>query len=499
LNLVANGEIPSFHARRLGADRWSLKHGDDVVSWGELDERSTRRAWRLKAEGVGKGDLVTLSVPNSSAFYELTFALWKLGAIPHVVSWRLPRIELNAILEVARPKLVIASSPELCTAVGAKGDDFGLVDGSGEPMVYEAAPYWKAMSSGGSTGRPKIIVDHTPGAVDVESPLFRLPVDGVILNPGPLYHNAPFVLTHHALFRGSSVVGMSKFDAEQALRLIDENKVAWVNMVPTMMLRIWRLPSEVRSRYDLSSLSTVWHMAAPMPAWLKEAWIKWIGPERIWELYGGTERQGSTVITGQQWLEHRGSVGRPTGCEMRILDEEGRDAPAGEIGEIYFMPSTGAGSTYHYLGAEARQTSDGWESLGDFGWMDADGFLYIADRRTDMILSGGANIYPAEVESALMEHPGVDVAVVIGLPHEDLGASVHAIVRPTVAWGTRLSAEDLLTHLGERLVRYKVPRTIEFTTDPLRDDAGKVRRSALRDERIGRVPAVTINPTGIRA
>ncbi|HUO11661.1 MAG TPA: AMP-binding protein, partial [Caulobacteraceae bacterium] len=302
-----------------------------------------------------------------------------------------------------------------------------------------------------------------------------------IVNPGPLYHNAPFTQTHRALFRGDTVVGMARFDPEETLRLIAEHRARWINMVPTMMLRIWRLPHDVRIRYDLSSLTHVWHMAAPMPPWLKEAWIDWLGPERIWEFYGGTEGQGATVISGTEWLSHRGSVGRPVLSEMRILDEAGEPLPTGAVGEIYMRPLSG-NATYHYLGAEARSAAEGFESIGDFGWMDADGYLYLADRRTDLILSGGANIYPAEVEAALMEHPDVEVAVVVGLPDEDLGAAVHAIVKPQT--GASLDEASLAAFVAERLARYKTPRSYEFTGEALRDDAGKVRRNRLRDERI---------------
>ena len=478
------GEILAENAARLGEDAVALVHGDEVVSWRELDRRSTRRAWALKETGVGTDDLVTLALPNGAAFYEMTFALWKLGATPHIVSWRLPPRELAAILEVARPRLLVASAPELVSGFGGVDPGIGLQSGREDPHPEAVAKHWKAMSSGGSTGRPKIILDHMPGRVDPETPVIRIPRDAAIVNPGPLYHNAPFSQTHRALFRGNTVVGMTRFDPEETLRLLAEHRARWINMVPTMMLRIWRLPPQVRARYDLSSLESVWHMAAPMPAWLKEAWIEWLGPERIWEFYGGTEGQGASIISGGEWLAHKGSVGRPINCEMRILDEAGRPLPIGEIGEIYMRPLNGVGSTYHYLGAEARRADEGFESIGDFGWLDAEGYLYLADRRTDLILSGGANIYPAEVEAALMEHPAVEVAVVVGLPHEDLGQAVHAIVKPHAGQEAALDQAALAAFVGDRLARYKTPRSYEFTTEPLRDDAGKVRRSRLRDERV---------------
>ena len=203
----------------------------------------------------------------------------------------------------------------------------------------------------------------------------------------------------------------------------------WVNFVPTMMHRIWALPDDVRNRYDLSSLQIVFHMAAPMPPWLKEKWIEWLGPERIYELYGGTERQGALRhlrrrMAGAQGLGRQDRRYR----ELRILGEDGNDVAPGETGEIYFLPNDGAGSTYHYLGAEPKRRSDGWESLGDIGQLDADGYLYLGDRLADMILRGGANIYPAEVEAAMMAHPDVRSCVVVGLPDPEFGQRVHAIL-----------------------------------------------------------------------
>ena len=247
-------------------------------------------------------------------------------------------------------------------------------------------------------------------------------------------------------------------------------------LVPTMMQRIWRLPQDVRDRYDISSLVAILHLAAPCPAWLKQCWIDWLGPERVWELYAGTEAQGITIIRGVEWLEHVGSVGKPADGTMRILDGDGNDLPPGEVGEIWMKPPEQA--TYRYIGAEAREL-DGWESLGDLGSMDADGYLYIADRRTDLILSGGANVYPAEVEAALDEHPDVRSCAVIGLPDDDLGQRVHAVVE--IAGD--VDDDDLRAHMEARLARYKVPRSFERADGPVRDDAGKVRRSGLASER----------------
>jgi bile acid-coenzyme A ligase len=246
--------------------------------------------------------------------------------------------------------------------------------------------------------------------------------------------------------------------------------------VPTMMHRIWRLPEAERTRHDLSSLRVVFHMAAPCPVWLKEAWIEWLGPDRILELYGGTEAQSFTVITGGEWLEHRGSVGRSLMGEMRILDAEGRELPPGEVGEIWMRRGEDAAPSYRYVGAKAKTRPGNWESLGDLGSKDAEGYIYLSDRETDMILVGGANVYPAEIEAALDEHPGVTSSCVIGLPDEEYGNVVHAIVQAA----RPLAAAELEEFLGARLAKYKRPRTYEFVATPLRGDDGKVRRTVVR-------------------
>jgi bile acid-coenzyme A ligase len=276
---------------------------------------------------------------------------------------------------------------------------------------------------------------------------------------------------------------MVKFDAEETLRLIERHRVTWLYLVPTMMSRIWRLPN--RTQFDVSSLRTVWHMAAPCPPWLKEEWIKWIGGETLLELYGGTEGQTITIIDGNEWMAHKGSVGKPLALgEMKSFSPDGKMLGPRETGEIYLRRDPSLPPSYHYVGAEPRTLPGGWESLGDIGWFDEEGYLYLADRRTDMILVGGANVYPAEIEAALDEHPLVASSAVIGLPHEELGNQIHAIIQPRES----LSEEELHRHLADRLVSYKRPRTFEFVTENVRDDAGKVRRTALRDARIGKVP-----------
>ncbi len=473
------GDLPRHHRDRKPANAPCLTHPEGALTWAQFEARANQRAGLLREAGVQPGDFVTIAIANGNAFYETSFALWKLGATPNVVATKLPGHEFEAILDLVKPRLVVGGDPTLAPGMKFVPPDADLQGYEPTFEVATPATHWKAMTSGGSTGRPKVIIDHRRAVWNPEEIIYAQRADGCVLNPGPLYHNAPFSLTHLALFTGNHVVGMRRFDAAEALRLIQEHRVTWVNFVPTMMHRIWALPD--RESYDLSSLETIWHMAAPMPPALKERWIGWLGGERIWELYGGTEGQGVTVLNGVEWMAKRGSVGRIQGeSKIRVLDEHGEDRRPGEVGEIYFWAAAGPGTTYHYLGAEPKRR-EGWESIGDMGWIDEDGYLFLADRRTDLILRGGANIYPAEVEAALYGHPDVETAVVVGLPDADLGARVHAIVQ--LKPGAKPSVAGLSRRLAEQLAVYKLPESYEFADHMVRDDAGKVRRSALKDER----------------
>ena len=474
-----------LHLTHLAAaepDRVMITCGDESITRAGFEAAANRLARDLQARGVAHGAMVTIALPNSVAWFVAFAAAWKLGAIPQPVSPRLPAREIEAIVELADAAVVLGADPgslgeRMCLPIGYEADP-SLAD---EPLADIVSPAWKAPTSGGSTGRPKLIVSGDPATLDPEAPgaLGQGP-DGCLVMPGPLYHNGPLIWSCSSLLAGNHVVVLPRFDAEATLAAIEEHRGDIVYLVPTMMKRIWRLPIDVRKRFDLTSLRIVWHLAEPCPPWLKDAWIEWLGPERIWELYGGTEAQAATIITGHEWLEHRGSVGKPAEGTVQVTDDDGHERPSGEQGEVWLRTVARDTPTYRYVGAEARTREGGWESLGDVGWLDADGYLYLGDRATDMILSGGANIYPAEVEAALQEHPNVQSCAVIGLPDEDLGSAVHAIVEPD----GHLDVAHLLAFLGERLVRYKVPRTVELVAVPLRDDAGKVRRSALRDERL---------------
>ena len=464
-------------------DAPAVVSGETTRSWVELDRRTNRLARALLARGVVLGDLVTIGLPNSVEFVEACIACWKAGAVPQPVSAAMPPLELQGIVELANPPLVIARGDIPLDRPIADVDELIAEADDDGPLPTVVSPAYKAPASGGSTGRPKLIVSAQAGVVEpFGSMVWKHRPGGTVVMPGPMYHNGPFTSAMAGLLNGSTMVLMPRFDAEGVLQLVERHRATWLYLVPAMMSRIWRLPVEVRAAYDLSSLETVWHLAAPCPPWLKEAWIDWVGPEVLMELYAGTEAQAGTIISGTEWLEHRGSVGTVLYGEMTILGPDGEQLPAGTVGEVYLRRGPGQGPSYRYIGAEARTRGD-WESLGDIGWMDEDGYLYLADRRTDMILVGGSNVYPAEVEAALDEHPQVASSAVIGLPDPDLGQVVHAIVQPAPGRDD-VDLDDLRRHLAERLVRYKQPRTFELVREPLRDDAGKVRRSQLLADRV---------------
>ncbi|MFN9928121.1 MAG: AMP-binding protein [Phenylobacterium sp.] len=482
--MISFGAKLAQHAAERG-DQPAVSCGAETLTYGELHRLSNRIARGLAVKGVTAGDLVTVGLPNSVGFVAACYGIWKLGATPQPVSFRLPQGELQAIIELAKAPLVVAEfTHQVDRPVMSVADLLGLATDESD-VPDRVPPISKAPTSGGSTGRPKLILAGQPGLTlkdYPEVPFYRIRPGETMLLPAPLYHNAPFTLTMSGTQVGAHVVLTPRFDAEGTLAEVQARKVTWLYLVPTMMTRIWRLPEAVRTGYNISSVKVLWHMAAPCPAWLKEAFIHWIAPGEVMELYAGTEAQAVTFISGTEWLTHRGSVGRVGIGQMKVCGEDGAELPPGEIGEIYMRRAEGVPETYKYLGAQPKRLADGWESLGDLGSFDAEGYLYLADRRTDMILVGGSNVYPAEIEAALEEHPAVQSCAVIGLPDEDLGASIHAIIKAQ----SPVTIDELKSHLAERLVTYKRPRSFEFVDEPVRDDAGKVRRSALREARLAK-------------
>lgn len=489
---TADGGTPVGAALDALADRDpgapSLTCGDVTLNRRELASASNRLAHRLAGLGVGAGDLVTIGLPNGIEHFVAVVAVWKLGAVPQPVSARLPAAERRALVELADPPVVIGLEPPdgrpwVPAGFLAEHGAPNATPGHDDPLPPLTPPSWKAPTSGGSTGRPKIILSGGAGTAEVitaRAAALRIEPDSVLLVTAPLYHNAPFMFSLVALVLGGHVVVMPRFDPADVLAQVTKHRVTWLYAVPTLMGRILRLPP-AEQEADLSSVRTLLHLGEPCPEHVKRAWLRRLEPERIVELYAGTESIAVCMIDGRDWLERPGSVGRTASGEIMIGDEDGRPLPVGEVGEVWMRPPPGV-RTYRYLGAEAR-AAGGWESIGDMGRLDADGYLYLSDRRQDMILVGGANVYPAEVEAALSEHAGVLSSAVIGLPDVDLGNTVHAIVQ---LGGPDVTDDVLREHLRDRLAPYKLPRSFERTDEPLRDDTGKVRRSALREVRLRR-------------
>jgi bile acid-coenzyme A ligase len=479
-------DVTGFFAA-IQPDRVAVRCGPDELTWAQLHLASNRVARGLRARGAVPGSLVSLLLPNGLAVVVAVFACYKVGATPQPLSTRLAAVERNEILALADPAVVVvedsATAPADLSPVPGTVAELAELGGSDADLPTEIAPSWKAPTSGGSTGRPKIILAGSEAVIrPLSAQRWGIAPGEQMLITAPLHHNAPFGTAFYALFTGGTVTLMTRFDAEGVLAEVQRTRTTWLYQVPTMMRRIHALPAETKRRYDLSSLRSVWHVAAPCPPWLKRAWIDWLGAERIWELYAGTEADAGCTINGVEWLAHPGSVGRTTWGEIKIVDGEGADVTRPRVaGEVYMRVTPGYPPAYRYLGATAKEL-DGWSSLGDVGEFDEDGYLYLHDRLTDMILVGGVNVFPAEVENALMAHPDVLSGAVIGLPDADLGSRVHAIVE-TPADST-VSPAELLAFLESRLSAHKRPAAIEIVHTPLRDETGKMRRSALRAERL---------------
>ncbi len=452
-----------------------------TLSWQELDRRSNQLARLLQAQGVDDTSLVVVGLPNCPEHFICSYAAWKLGALVLPVRYNLPARERDQILDVGNPAVVIADWDGIAFPLltfseiehSAVYSDACLPDITAHPG--------KSIGSGGSTGRPKIIVDPRPWAM-VPGDVSRRADVGmrtgqVQIIAGPLYHNSPFSWSHMGLFEDHRLVLLERFNAETVVDAIEQHRVNFGFLSPTMMQRIIAPPG-IRER-DFSSVEGFFHTAAPCPPWLKRQWIELIGPEKLYEGFGATEAVGSCRIRGDEWLEHPGSVGRPVNCDMKILDEDGNQVATGEVGEIFMRPWS-EHPTYEYIGSpRAKSTPDGFTSVGDLGWVDEEGYLFLADRRTDLIITGGANVYPAEVEAALSEHPAIDDVAVIGVSDEEWGKRVHALVQT----GQPVTVTELDDFVRERIASYKIPKTYEFVDRLPRDDTGKIRRSSLVEER----------------
>jgi bile acid-coenzyme A ligase len=473
---------------QIAPDEPAVTCDDLTLTRAELD-RSTNQLARAYAErGVGVGDYVTIVLPNSVEWIQAAVACWKLGAVPQPLSARLPDAELEGLLDL-RPRALLVGGEDPRGQIPSVPLGFtpnaALSDA---PLPEAVSPAWKSLASGGSTGRPKLI---EAGGDSRIQPLIGYGLGAqegdTSLVPVPLSHNTGMTTASIALLMGHHLVLSPRFDPHEFLRLITEHRVTFLTTVPTIMQRVLPVYHANPDAYDLSSIRRFWHVGAPCPPAVKQAWIDLLGPEKLWELYGGTELQALTFISGDQWLAHPGSVGVVVSGEMKVLDDDGNPCPPGVEGEIYMRPAPGSAPTYRYVGVKAK-SRDGWDSLGDLGYFDAEGFLYLSDRRVDMFTVGGRNVYPAEIEGALSAHPEVLSCLVVGVPDPnsgDLGQVPYALVH--TAEGSALDAPGVQEFLREHISSYKVPHTVEFVDTPLRDDAGKARRSAVRAEIMARL------------
>lgn len=473
-------------------------NAESRTTWRELDTRARQLAWQLRTRGTGTQSLVIIALPTGAEHFVAALAAWRLGACVLPVSPDMPPLERDKILNVIRtwrtPIIIGNWEAKDLSTVALESFD-GLI-GSPLDSVEDAMPCpGKAIGSGGSTGTPKIIVDpkpwaHVPGAWGALSRAGLRPSQ-VQLVLGSLYHNVGFMCGHIGLFEGHTLIIPKRFSAGQAVELVERHRVQFAGLIPIMMQRIAKLPHANALRFP--SIEGLYHSGGVCPEWVKRNWLKMVQPERLWELYGSTEDTGITMISGSEWFARPGSVGRPYRTDIVILDADKRPLPSGEVGEIHMrhasLGATFIGDTwpshpgFMYIGAPPPDViDDGFVSIGDLGWLDDDGYLYLADRRVDMIKSGGVNVYPAEVEGALSEHPEIQDTVVIGVPDPEWGYRVHALVQPT-QWPPVLTAAGLDAFCRERLTAHKTPKSYELVQSLPRDASGKIRRSAIRDER----------------
>ncbi|MFI5718906.1 class I adenylate-forming enzyme family protein [Nocardia sp. NPDC051750] len=463
------------------AVRFILLDGTEpAFSWRELHQRSSQVAAALAARGLAVGDRLALSLRNTPEFVLGALAAWKLGAVPVPVRWDLPEWELSRLREVVDAKVNLAPADIPWLRQTAEDEISELPDA--------IAPQRFGICSSGSTGMPKVILPGYPGIWDeyLGTPFAQLwqpvPRPETVMVLAPLYHTNGFS-TLLSLLAGDRLVILEKFDAARVLDVIERHRVSTFTATPTMLKRIADVPGVVQR--DLSSLQWILQGAAPMPPSLMRRWIELVGPERMFMAYGMTEAFGLTALRGDEWLTHEGSVGRGfRDTEMRILDEDGRELPPGQIGTLYLRSSIGGGYTYLGDAPRAAATADGFCSAGDMGYLDDEGYLYLKDRAADLILSGGANVFPAEVEAALIDHPKIADVVVIGLRDPDWGRRVHVVLEPADP-ADPPAAEEIIAYAKSRLAAYKVPKTVEVIEEIPRSAATKVNRKAMIEARGG--------------
>jgi long-chain acyl-CoA synthetase len=500
--------------------------GDRRRAHAEVATRAARIAGGLNKLGVRQGNSVCMLMRNDIAFIESAYAAMQLGAYGVPVNWHFKVDEIDYILRdsatsvlighadllhqlrgVIPPTVTVLSVPtppeilktyRIDRDLTAKPDfaiDFESWLGQQPPHDGPAVPQPQNMIyTSGTTGHPKGVRREAPSpeqsaaAERMRSLIYGLRPTARALLPGPLYHSAPNSFGIRAGKLGGALVLMPRFEAEEFLRLVEAERIDTIFMVPTMFIRLLKLPDHIRGRYDVSSLRHVIHAAAPCPADVKRAMIEWWGPV-IHEFYGSTESGAVTYANSEDALKKPGTVGKISpGAELRFIGEDGRVLPQGEIGEIYSRISANPDFTYHNKPEKRAEIErDGFITSGDVGYIDADGYVFLCDRRRDMVISGGVNIYPAEIEAVLHAVPGVHDCAVFGIPDEEFGEALMAVVEPQA--GAKLDLADVRARLRAALADYKVPKHIEIATGLPREDSGKIFKRRLRDpywERAGR-------------
>jgi long-chain acyl-CoA synthetase len=484
----------------------------EVMSFGELNARSNQLAHRFRAAGLHRGDHVALFMENQIHYMEVVWAAMRSGLYLTAINSYLTPGEVSYIVEDCGAGAFITSTaksetvsqiefPDRVTTrlmIGGTAPGFDSYEDTIAPFpetnIADESTGTLMLYSSGTTGRPKGVKRVLPTVVPGEpdpgiahfKALYNFRDDMVYLSPAPMYHAAPLAYSLWAQMYGGAVVIMERFDPLEALALIERYSVTHSQWVPTMFVRMLKLTEEERARHDLSSLEVAIHAAAPCPVPVKHQMIAWWGP-KLYEYYAGTEGNGSTIINSHEWLKKPGSVGRTTVAKLHILDEEFNELPAGSEGTIWF--SGGGDFEYHNApekNAESHRTG-GLSTLGDVGYVDEDGYLFLTDRKAYMIIAGGVNIYPREIEDILVTHPAVADVAVFGIPNDDLGEEVKAVVQPVdmAAAGPELAAE-LLAFCGQHLARFKVPRTLDFEAELPRLPTGKLYKRILRDRYMGK-------------
>jgi long-chain acyl-CoA synthetase len=494
------------------------------ISTAGLMERAQRAASGLESLGVGRGDTVALYLRNDIPFFEASFAAGLIGAYPTPVNWHYTEDEARYLFENSGarvivihadllgpvreaippgvPVLVVPTPPEIAAAYGvdpaAAAVPAGMTDWSSWLEGFPPHPGDGAGAPGtiiytsGTTGRPKGVRRRPPSAeqmalsADLLARNFGFadwagdPESIVTVVCGPMYHSAPNAYGLSAARMGARVILEARFDAEGLLKMIQDERVTHIHMVPIMFNRLLKLPDAVRAKYDTSSLRYIVHAAAPCPAPVKRAMIEWWGPV-INEYYGATETGAVVHCTSEQWLAHPGTVGKPfPEADVRVIDEHGNTLPPREIGEVVARVHAAADFTYHGDDQKRRDTEKvGLIAPGDIGYFDEDGFLYLCDRAKDMIISGGVNIYPAEIEAELHKMPGVADCGVFGIPDEEFGEAVCAVVQPLP--DVEISEAEVKAYLREHIAGYKVPKKVDFHMILPREDSGKIFKRKLRE------------------